>query len=63
VYFGVGVGAATAYALVLHAFVLLPVALLGLVLLWRQHLGVRALVRPEETLGAVEGPRAGRGEV
>jgi glycosyltransferase 2 family protein len=53
VYFGVATGLATAYALVLHLFVLLPVALAGLFLLWRQHLGMGTLVRPQESLGSL----------
>jgi uncharacterized protein (TIRG00374 family) len=35
--------AATAYALVVHAFVLVPVVLLGVWMLWRQHLGFGTL--------------------
>ncbi len=53
VFFGVATGLATAYALVLHLFVLLPVALAGLFLLWRQHLGVGTLVRPQDSLGTL----------
>lgn len=36
---------ATAYALVLHMFVLLPVTVVGLVLLWRRNLGLGDLTR------------------
>jgi uncharacterized protein (TIRG00374 family) len=46
--FGTAAAAATAYALVLHALLLVPVVLLGLLLLWQRHLGVRALVRAAE---------------
>ncbi len=42
--YGAGRAVATAYALVLHVLILLPVVLLALVLLWRRHLGVGALV-------------------
>ncbi|MEX2373917.1 MAG: lysylphosphatidylglycerol synthase transmembrane domain-containing protein [Dehalococcoidia bacterium] len=41
--FGVGAATGTAFALVLHATVLVPVALAGLVLVWRQDLGLRTL--------------------
>ena len=40
-------GLATAYALVLHAVVLIPVALAGVALLWREQLGLRALTTTE----------------
>jgi uncharacterized protein (TIRG00374 family) len=47
--FGVSSAAGTAYALVLHALILVPVVLIGLALLWRQHLGVRTVLRAAET--------------
>ena len=50
--FGAARGAATAYALVVHAVVLIPVVILGAVLLWRQHLGLGSLVRARERLEA-----------
>ena len=43
VHFGAGVAAGTAYALALHAFVLLPVTVAGIALLWRRHLGLATL--------------------
>lgn len=50
--FGAATAAATAYALVVHAVVLVPVVILGAVLLWRQHLGFGSLVRARERLEA-----------
>lgn len=44
---GVAGALATAYALVLHAVVLIPVALAGIALLWREHLGLRTLTTTE----------------
>lgn len=44
---GVAGGVATAYALVLHAVVLVPVALAGVALLWREQLGLRTLTTTE----------------
>lgn len=44
---GVAAAAATAYALVLHAVILLPVALAGVILLWREQLGLRTLTTTE----------------
>lgn len=44
---GVASSLATAYALVLHAVVLVPVALAGVVLLWREQLGLRTLMTTE----------------
>jgi glycosyltransferase 2 family protein len=40
---GVATATGTAYAIVLHATVLIPVALVGLLLIWRQDLGLRTL--------------------
>lgn len=45
VWFGAGTAAATAYALVVHALILVPVVVLGGVFLWRQHLGLGAVLR------------------
>lgn len=42
--FGVAAATGTAYALVLHATILVPVAIVGLFLVWRQDLGLRTLV-------------------
>lgn len=42
--FGVPAAIGTAYALVLHATVLAPVAIVGLFLIWRQDLGLKTLV-------------------
>ena len=53
VYFGVSAAAGTAYAIGLHAFLLLPVTLVGvLLLLWRRDLGLGALTPPERVEGA-----------
>ena len=41
--FGVATALGTAYALVLHATILVPVAVVGLFLIWRQDLGLRTL--------------------
>lgn len=41
--FGVGTATGTAFALVLHFTVLVPVAIVGLLLVWRQDLGLRSL--------------------
>jgi hypothetical protein len=41
--FGVAAATGTAYALVLHATILVPVAVVGLFLLWKQDLGLRTL--------------------
>lgn len=43
--FGVSTAAATVYALVLHALLLIPVVLLGIVFLWRRHLGLGAMLK------------------
>ena len=54
VVFGATAAAGTAYAIALHALLLIPVAALGLLLLWRRHIGVRGLLRtaPEDTPAA-----------
>jgi uncharacterized membrane protein YbhN (UPF0104 family) len=51
--FGVSSATGTAYALVLHALVLVPVVLIGLALLWRHHLGVRSVLRAAEQEAAM----------
>ena len=43
VVFGAGAAAGTAYALVLHAYILLPVVVIGLGLLWTRDIGFGAL--------------------
>ncbi len=50
---GVTESAATAYAIALHLFVLLPVTLIGVLLLWRRDLGFGDLARA----GSVEAPQ------
>ncbi|MSP22462.1 MAG: flippase-like domain-containing protein [Dehalococcoidia bacterium] len=50
--FGAATAAATAYALVVHAVVLVPVVLLGAFLLWRQQLGFGSLLAARERLEA-----------
>ncbi len=60
VVFGVTTAPGTAYALALHALILVPVVLAGLVLLWQRHLGPVVLAKPERALPpaeAVESPR------
>jgi uncharacterized protein (TIRG00374 family) len=49
VYFGASIAAGTAYAIVVHAFVLIPVTLVGVLLLWRRDLGLGDLARAGET--------------
>lgn len=44
--FGVAPGVAVAYALVVHAVLILPVVLAGFYHLWRQGVGVGAMLRP-----------------
>ncbi|MDA0302064.1 MAG: lysylphosphatidylglycerol synthase transmembrane domain-containing protein [Chloroflexi bacterium] len=48
VYFGASIAAGTAYAIVVHAFVLVPVTLAGVLLLWRRDLGLGDLARAGE---------------
>lgn len=55
---GVASGAATAYAIGLHALILLPVVAIGAVLVWRQDLGLRGVLaaRPPPAAGEQEPP-------
>lgn len=46
VVFGVTTVAGTAYALALHALLLIPIVILGLMLLWQRHISFRSLLRP-----------------
>ena len=57
--FGVPAATGTAYALVLHATILVPVAIIGLLLIWRQDLGLKTLTpdADEITDGDPEPPR------
>lgn len=41
--FGASTAAATAFAIALHAFVLVPVTIVGVLLLWQRHLGLGTL--------------------
>jgi len=52
---GVVSATATAYALVLHALILVPVVLAGLALLWQRQLGPAVLANPERALPVIEG--------
>jgi uncharacterized protein (TIRG00374 family) len=54
VWFGAGTAVATAYALIVHALILVPVVLLGAALLWLKHLGLDALLRPRSQAAADE---------
>lgn len=45
VHFGASAAAGTAYAIALHAFVLLPITVAGVLLLWRRDLGLSTLTR------------------
>lgn len=59
VYFGVSAAAGTAFAIAAHAFILLPLTLLGVLLLWRRDLGLGDLAQPQEIEAAriAEAPR------
>ena len=60
VVFGLGSAVGTAYAIAVHALILVPVVLAGLVLLWLRHLGPAVLANPDRALstgGVVETPR------
>ena len=46
--FGVATAVGTAYALVLHMLLLVPVVIVGLALLWHRHIGLRAVLRQAE---------------
>ncbi|MDY6906867.1 MAG: lysylphosphatidylglycerol synthase transmembrane domain-containing protein [Chloroflexota bacterium] len=54
VFFGVGVGLASSYVLVLHAVLLLPMTALGFVFLWLENLSLSRLVSRGEELSAQE---------
>lgn len=56
--FGVPVATGTAYALVLHASVLVPVAIVGLALLWVRGLGLRTLTASAEDVADGPPPEA-----
>ncbi len=58
VWFGAASAAATAYALVVHALILVPVVLLGAFLLWRHHLGLGAVLHPRDEIASSEERRA-----
>ena len=53
VVFGATTAAGTAYAIALHALLLIPVVALGLLLLWQRHIAVRSLLRapPDDVSG------------
>ena len=42
---GVGAGVAGAFAVMLHVYLLLPVTILGLIVLWRGHYSLGTLTR------------------
>ena len=50
--YGATAAAGTAYAIVLHALTLVPVALVGMAILWRRDTGLRALLRAGGTTSA-----------
>jgi len=52
VVFGVASATATAYAIALHALILVPVVVAGLGLLWQRHLGPAVLANPDRALPA-----------
>ncbi len=51
--YGTTAAMSAAYALVLHALLLVPVVVAGLLLLWRQHLGIGALVHAQQAVPEV----------
>jgi uncharacterized membrane protein YbhN (UPF0104 family) len=55
VVFGANAAAATAFTLVLHALLLVPTTLVGLFLLWRDHLSIGALREQVEAAQAADG--------
>ena len=59
VVFGTTIAVGTAYAIALHALLLIPVVLLGLLLLWRRHIAVGSILHagdePAES-GAAQAP-------
>jgi uncharacterized protein (TIRG00374 family) len=57
VVFGASVAAGTAYAIALHALLLIPIVAIGLLLLWRRHIAVGAILHADAVLA---GPEAGR---
>ena len=61
VWFGAATAAATAYALVVHALILVPVVVLGAALLWRQQMGLGSVLRARKaaTSGSLEASPAG----
>jgi len=60
VFYGAAVASATAYALVVHALILVPVVLLALALLWRRHLAPSTLLRTVEAPALADAPAAER---
>ncbi|MBT5773764.1 MAG: flippase-like domain-containing protein [Dehalococcoidia bacterium] len=54
VVFGATSAVATAYALALHAMILVPVVIAGLLLLWRNHLGVGVLTNVDQMSAEME---------
>ena len=52
--FGAGVAAGTAYAIALHALLLIPIVVLGLLLLWRRHITFRWIRHADAVLGSPE---------
>jgi uncharacterized membrane protein YbhN (UPF0104 family) len=56
VVFGAGVAAATAYALVLHALLIVPTTFAGLALLWREQIGLSTLRRQAAAEATAEAP-------
>jgi len=50
VVFGVSTAVGTAYAIVLHTLILVPVVLVGLLLLWQRHVGLAVLANPERAV-------------
>ena len=60
VLFGASAAVGTAYAIVLHALLIVPVVLLGLVLLWRRHIAVGSLLRAPSEASPSPAEAAGR---
>ena len=55
VVFGTTMVVGTAYAIALHALLLIPVVLLGLLLLWRRHIAVGSILRGGSAPEAADG--------
>jgi hypothetical protein len=62
VYFGTGSAAASAYAIALHALLLVPIIIAGFVMLWLNHVSLGEVMnRGEDLEGTItQAPAPGR---